>query len=98
MLTLITVSMALAFSAPDAELKSGTEASAAPVQSEQTDSGAKRLSSAEIARLRAGRGVPDYCEVYWMSDPFSGEQVCSYVICRPWGQPWSIHECFEFGL
>jgi hypothetical protein len=89
--------MALAFSAPDAELKSGTEASAAPVQSEQTDSGAKRLSSAEIARLIPGQ-LPDYCEAYAGLDPVTGDQQCEYVICRPPGGFWSLHECSEFGL
>lgn len=96
MLTLITVSMALAFSAPDAELKAETEVPPAQAQNSQSDS--KRLSSDEIARVRVGDGVPDYCEIYWSTNPFTGEQQCDYVVCRPWGQPWSIHECSEFRL
>ncbi|EAP90722.1 MAG: hypothetical protein CMH91_13730 [Oceanicaulis sp.] len=94
MLSLIMVSVALAFSAPDAEIK--PEANASPAQTEHSES--KRLSSADLASLRAGRGVPDYCEVYYLPDPVTGELQCSAVVCRPIGVPWSIHDCSEFGL
>lgn len=96
MLSLITVSMALAFSAPDDTLQD--EIQKQPVQSEQTVDMSKRLSSAELARLRSGGGVPDYCEVYWRTNPVTGVQQCDLVVCRPPGSVWSLHECFEFGL
>ena len=96
MLSTITLSLLLALGAP---VETGTDKLEAPsAQSVQTGSATKRLSADEIARIRVGDGVPDYCEVYWTTNPFTGEQQCEYVVCRPWGQPWSIHECSEFRL
>ena len=96
MLSAITLSIALVLGAPASD--GLDKAESRPDQSEPSGSEPKRLSSDEIARLRTGDGVPDYCEIYWTTNPFTGEQQCDYVICRPWGQPWSIHECFEFRL
>jgi len=95
MLTLITVSAALAFSAPEADPKIETPQPAP--STEQSVDLSKRLSSNEIARLIPG-GLPDYCEAYSGLDPVTGDQQCQYVVCRPPGGFWSLHECWEFGL
>ena len=95
MLTLFTVSMALAFSAPDADIKDKTQLQ--PAQAEQTVDMSKRLSSAELTRLIPGQ-LPEYCEAYSGLEPVTGDMQCDYVICRPPGGVWSIHDCWEFGL
>lgn len=95
MLTLITISIALAAAAPDAEPKE--ESKLEPIRIEQAVDMSKRLSSADIARLLPGR-LPDYCEAYAGLDPVTGDQQCEYVVCRPPGGFWSLHECWEFGL
>ena len=95
MLSLITISMALAFSSPDAELKDAPKLE--PVQAVQSEDTSKRLSSAEISRLIPGQ-LPEYCEAYAGLEPITGDQQCEYVICRPPGGVWSLHECWEFGL
>lgn len=95
MLSLIAISMALAFSAPDADIKDETKLE--PAQAEQAVDTSKRLSSAELSRLIPGQ-LPDYCEAYSGLDPVTGDQQCEYVVCRPPGGVWSLHECWEFGL
>ena len=97
MMALITVSMALAFAAPDADIKDETKIE--PARVEQAVEMPKRLSSAELARLRTG-GVPSNCEVFWLPDPVTGELRCEAVVCRDeddLGIP-EIFDCSEFGL
>ena len=95
MLSTIVISMALALGALALDADQKVENLA--TQSEQSGSDAKRLSSDEIARIRAG-SVPSNCEVFWLTDPVTGEERCDAVVCRTSGGFPSIHECSEFGL
>lgn len=95
MLTLLTMSLALAFSPIESDHTA--DAQSKPVQVEQATALPKRLSSAELASIRAG-SVPGNCEVFWLPDPVTGELQCDAVVCRSSGGMPSIHECSEFGL
>lgn len=59
----------------------------------------EHLSSQDLAMVRVRYDtVPDYCEVYYMQNPITGERECNAVVCRPPHGAWSIHECSEFRL
>lgn len=95
MLTVFLVSMGLAFSAPEIDAKDQLAPQAE--LSVQTLDAPKRLSARELSRLIPGQ-LPDYCEAYSGFEPVTGNQQCDYVICRPPGGVWSLHDCAEFGL
>lgn len=95
MLTLLTVSLALAFS--PTETDPTADAQSKPVQVEQTTDLSKRLSSAELASIRAG-SVPSNCEVFWLPDPVTGELQCGAVVCEGSDGFPEIFDCSEFGL
>lgn len=63
----------------------------------QTVDMSKRLSSAELASIRAG-SVPSNCEVFWLPDPVTGELQCGAVVCPDSDGFPEIFDCSEFGL
>lgn len=95
MLSTIVISMALALGALALDADQKVENLA--TQSEQSGSDAKRLSSDEIARIRAG-SVPSECEVFWVPDPITGEQQCGGVVCPDKDGFPEFFDCSEFGL
>jgi hypothetical protein len=96
MLSVFAVSLALALGALGSEGADKVENQ--PIQSEQSSSVSKRLSSDEIARIRTGSGVPSNCEVFWLPDPITGELSCGAVVCRDSSGVPEIFDCSEFGL